>query len=108
MMELFYLVIGVAVGAVVGWLWANSKRKDADAGLLLAKQQLEQEGKMREQAEVTAEQLRREKENVQSLLQEVRLGQERATTQLKAEQERSASEAKMVLKITPRFRGFIP
>ena len=95
MMELFYLVIGVAVGAVVGWLWANSKRKDADAGLLLAKQQLEQEGKMREQAEVTAEQLRREKENVQSLLQEVRLGQERATTQLKAEQERSASEAKM-------------
>ena len=47
------MVIGVAVGVIVGWLWTNSKRKDADAGLLLAKQQLEQEGKMRQQAEAT-------------------------------------------------------
>lgn len=94
-MELFYLVIGVAVGVIVGWLWTNSKRKDADAGLLLAKQQLEQEGKMRQQAEATTEQLKREIEKVQSLLQEARLGQERATTQLKAEQEWAVSEARM-------------
>ena len=52
------MVIGVAVGVIVGWLWTNSKRKDAEAGLLLAKQQLEQEGKMRQQAEATTEQLK--------------------------------------------------
>ena len=95
MMEMVYLAIGVAVGAFAGWLMANSKRKDADAGLLLAKQQLEQERKMRQQAEVAAEHLKKELESVQNLLQEARLGQERVTTQLKAEQERSASEARM-------------
>ncbi len=94
-MEMVYLAIGVAVGAFAGWLMANSKRKDADAGLLLAKQQLEQERKMRQQAEVAAEHLKKELESVQNLLQEARLGQERVTTQLKAEQERSASEARM-------------
>lgn len=89
------MVIGVVAGAFAGWLMANSKRKDADASLLLTKRQLEQEERMKQQAEVAADQLKKELESVQNLLQEARLGQERATTLLKAEQERSASEARM-------------
>ena len=92
MMELVFLVIGAAAGVAVGWLWAISKRKEAEASLLLAKQQQEQEGEMRQKAEEATERLRMELESVQTLLQEARLGQERATTQLKAEQERSAEQ----------------
>ena len=98
MIEIIYMIVGASVGVAIGWLIANSRKKDVESSLMLAQQQLKTE---QERAASEAQMLRQQSETEKAALKEqmsseAKIRQEQFDAQQRAMKEQFGEQLKTV------------
>ncbi len=98
MIEIIYMIVGAAVGVAIGWLIANSRKKDVESSLMLVQQQLKAE---QERAASEAQMLRQQSETEKAALKdqmssEAKIRQEQFDAQQRAMKEQFGEQLKTV------------
>ena len=95
MMEILYIIIGLLIGIVLGFLYANIKKKTTIQELLLLQQKLQQETAAKLQVEEAKKQLEKDKTDLQQQVMQIKLNLQQVSTQLDAEKQMHTKEEQM-------------
>lgn len=94
-MEIIFLLIGMALGALMVYLFLNGKIKALDEKVVFYTQQLDQEKESGRQQQAEVEELANEKEELLLQFTNVKVELERAVTKLEAEESLHSKESEM-------------
>ena len=93
-MSIVYLLIGLIIGFVIAFFWAQNQKKSVESELLLARQQTSAETLAKEEVQRLLEDCRRKVEDLQRQLTEEKVNSGSFKTELEAERRRHDDEAK--------------
>ena len=94
-MEILYLLIGIVIGCIITYLIINGKKKNTDAQLMLAGQQLTQEQTLRQTVQRQLDVAIEDNRELNVQMTQVRVDFGRVSAQLEAEQEQNTKEMQM-------------
>ncbi len=92
-MEIIYLIIGVAVGSLLAYLWLQGKRKSVEADLLVSRQQTEAEARARADLQGRLDALTDDCRDLQQQLTTARMSLSATEAQLDTERRQHDDEA---------------
>ena len=99
MMEIVYILVGIAIGVIIGWLATNTKKKNVETDLLLARQRLDlEQERAASESKMKQEQFEEQQRTMREHLEEQqRTAKEQFGEQLRTVQEQFQNLATKVL-----------